>query len=357
MPMFNPADPAGPSFRGAIGERLSGFLDGACARLARISPALTPLGELARAFTAGGKRLRPAFCYWGHAAVAGQPTDPSPLVAAAASLDMMHVAILMHDDVIDDSSTRRGLAAVHRQIEAMHAEQAGSGDPAAFGRAGAILLGDLLAAWSDELIWESGFPPAMLTTAHPVLDDMRTEVNAGQFLDMAAEAGLTTGTDPIAVAERVVEFKTAKYTVTRPLQYGAALAGADQATLDALAELGSPLGRAFQLRDDLLGVFGDESLTGKPAGDDLREGKRTVLIAEAQTAAPQILGLLGRPLDEAELSRARALLVDCGARARVEARIAADGALARAALDRLAITDEGRTALAALIEACLVRDF
>ncbi|SYZ32660.1 polyprenyl synthetase family protein [Propionibacterium australiense] len=364
--MFNPASPAGRPFRDAVGEQLSGFLDGACARLSQISPSLAPLGELARAFTAGGKRLRPAFCYWGHAAVAGQPADPAPLVAAAASFDLLHVAILMHDDVIDDSDTRRGLAAVHRQFEALHAGRTGpddpvalgqAGDPVAFGRAGAILLGDLLAAWSDELVWESGFSPAALAAAHHVLDGMRTEVNAGQFLDMAAEAGLSGGEDPVAVAERVVEFKTARYTVTRPLQYGAALAGADRPTLDALAGLGSPLGRAFQFRDDLLGVFGDEQLTGKPAGDDLREGKRTVLIAEAQAVTPLILDFLGRPLDDSELSRARALLVDCGARARVEERIAADGARARAALDRLEITDEGRTALAGLIEACLVRDF
>ncbi|WP_316670668.1 polyprenyl synthetase family protein [uncultured Propionibacterium sp.] len=354
--IFDPADPAGRAFRSAIGECLSTFLDDACARLAGFSPALAPLGGLARAFTAGGKRLRPAFCYWGHAAVAGQPADPAPLIAAAASFDLLHVGALVHDDVIDGSGTRRGLVAAHRQLEALHAARSGTGEPAAFGRAGAILLGDLLAAWSDELAAGSGFPPAALTAAHHVLDEVRTEVNAGQFLDMAAEAGLMGGADPVAVAERVVEFKTARYTVTRPLQYGAALAGAGQPMLDALAGLGSPLGRAFQLRDDLLGVFGDETLTGKPAGDDLREGKRTVLIAEAQTAAPRILGFLGRPLSGAELAEARALLVDSGARARVEHRIAADGERARAALAGLEVTDEGRTALGALIGACLVRE-
>ena len=196
----------------------------------------------------------------------------------------------------------------------------------------------------------------MLARAHTVLDEVRTEVNAGQFLDMAAEAGLAGGDDPVAVAERVVEFKTARYTVIRPLQYGAALAGADPATLEGLARLGSPLGRAFQLRDDLLGVFGDEARTGKPAGDDLREGKRTVLVAEALAVEPRILDFLGRPLSAPELERARALLVDCGALARVEERIGADGERARAALSRLDVTTEGRTALGALIEVCLVRE-
>lgn len=354
--MFSPDDPAGPAFRAAIGARLGDFLDDVCARLDAISPALAPLGELARAFTAGGKRLRPAFCYWGHAAVAGQPDDPAPLLDAAASFDLLHVAALVHDDVIDASDTRRGQASAHRQLEARHVDRSGAGDPAAFGRAGAILLGDLLTAWSDELVGRSGLPPAVLARAHTVLDEVRTEVNAGQFLDMAAEAGLAGGDDPVAVAERVVEFKTARYTVIRPLQYGAALAGADPATLEGLARLGSPLGRAFQLRDDLLGVFGDEARTGKPAGDDLREGKRTVLVAEALAVEPRILDFLGRPLSAPELERARALLVDCGALARVEERIGADGERARAALSRLDVTTEGRTALGALIEVCLVRE-
>lgn len=356
-PIFDPADPAGQPFREAVGERLSLFLDGVCARLDAISPTLAPLGDLARSFTAGGKRLRPAFCYWGHVAVAGQPEDPGPLLAAAAGLDLLHVGVLVHDDVIDDSDTRRGLAAPHRQLEAHHLAGRGAGDPAAFGRAGAILLGDLLIAWSDELAAGSGFPAAVLAGAHRVLDEVRTEVNAGQFLDMAAEAALSGDGDPIAGAERVVEFKTARYTVTRPLQYGAALAGADEDVLEALARVGSPLGRAFQFRDDLLGVFGDEAVTGKPAGDDLREGKRTVLIAEARATGPAIEAFLGRPLDEAALAEARAFLVDCGARARVEERIAADGELARARLAGLRLTPEGRTALEALIDACLTRDF
>lgn len=353
---FLPGDPAGAEFRTAIGRHIDSFCARTDARLAAISPTLAPLAELTRDFTASGKRLRPAFGYWGHAAVAGQPSDPAPLLDALTGFELLHASALVHDDVIDDSDTRRGRPAVHRRLESFHRDNGGLGDARAFGRAGAILLGDLLAVWSVELVENSGLEPSALARARGVLDAVRTEVNAGQFLDMAAEAGLTGGQQPIAVAERVVEFKTSRYTVTRPLQFGAALAGAPAPLLDELGALGSPLGRAFQFRDDLLGVFGDERRTGKPAGDDLREGKRTVLLAEGLARCPELAGLLGRPLDGSELDRARALLVDSGAVGAVETRIDEDTDRARALLAGIDITEEGRVALGALVEACVRRD-
>lgn len=353
---FFPGDPAGAAFRTAIGGRIESFCERMDVRLAAISPVLTPLSELTHEFTASGKRLRPAFGYWGHAAVAGQPADPVPLLDALAGFELLHASALVHDDVIDDSDTRRGKPAVHRRLERWHRENNGLGDASAFGRAGAILLGDLLAVWSVELVEGCGLEPSALAAARGLLDAVRTEVNAGQFLDMAAEAGLTGHQDPVAAAQRVVEFKTARYTVTRPLQYGAALAGAPGPLLDELGALGSPLGRAFQFRDDLLGVFGDERRTGKPAGDDLREGKRTVLLAEGLARCPELADLLGRRLDEAELARARALLVDSGAAEAVETRIAQDADRARALLAGLDITDEGRLALGRLVEACVSRE-
>lgn len=326
------------------------------ARLHQISPLLEPLAELTGSFLAGGKRLRPAFGYWGHAAVAGQPDDPAPLLDALASFELLHASALVHDDVIDDSDTRRGQPSAHRRLESWHRSHRGCGDAAGFGRAGAILLGDLLAAWSVECVETSGLGPQALARARPLLDSVRTEVNAGQFLDMVAEAGLDAGRDAVAIAQQVVEFKTARYTVTRPLQFGAALAGAGPELLEGLAALGSPLGRAFQFRDDLLGVFGDEQRTGKPAGDDLREGKRTVLVAEGIARRPELAGLLGHPLDRAQLDRARALLIGSGAVEAVETRIGQDAAQARAVLGRLEITDDGRRALGGLIEACVTRD-
>ncbi|MFT8395517.1 polyprenyl synthetase family protein [Propionibacterium sp.] len=353
---FSCKDPAGPQFRAAVGEHLGVFLDRKQAQLTEVSPLLTPLCEVAREFTATGKRLRPAFGYWGFTAVADQPGDPGVLLTALAGFELLHASALVHDDVIDDSDLRRGQPAVHRRLAQWHRAHHGSGDADAFGRAGAILLGDLMMAWSVEITEGSGLEPELLARGRSVLDAVRTEVNAGQFLDMSAEAELTAQQDPIAVAEKVVEYKTARYTVIRPLQYGAALAGADPALLSTLAAIGSPLGRAFQLRDDLLGVFGDEQLTGKPAGDDLRENKRTVLVAEGLARSSELAGFLGRPLGENELAHARALLIDTGAVQAVEQRIDTDAAKCRELVAELEITEEGHTALTRLVEACVSRD-
>lgn len=355
MSSFDPSEPTSADFRDQIAQCLTDFLAGVDQRLNQISPLLAPLQRLTHDFTAGGKRLRPAFAYWGYAAVAGQPQDPAPLLNAVASFELLHVSALVHDDVMDASDTRRGLPAAHRQLEQFHHDQHGSGDAAVFGQAGAILLGDLMAAWSVEQVEGAGLPAEQLTRARWILDDVRTAVNAGQFLDMAAESGLTGQLTPLEVAERVVEYKTARYTVIRPLQFGGALAGASQKLLDQFAAIGSPLGRAFQFRDDVLGVFGDEEVTGKPAGDDLREGKRTVLVAEGLAAEPRLADYLGRELSPDELATARGLLESSGALGRVEERIESDAHQARQRLAECDITAEGATALSRLIDICVHR--
>lgn len=360
MGIFVAADPVGAPFREAIGERLRDFIAAQSARLREVGPQADDLVDLALRFTDGGKRLRPAFCWWGHHAVA-EPGDPDSLLRACASLDLLHVSALIHDDVMDASDVRRGQPAAHRQFEARHAAGGLLGSPEAFGRAGAILLGDLLLVWSMELFTGSGLPADALMRALPLLDAMRTEVTCGQFLDVSAQAEPIGAVDLSDVVPRVVEFKTSRYTVIRPLQIGAALAGGSEAALAALAAFGSPLGRAFQFRDDVLGVFGEPVVTGKPAGDDLREGKRTVLVAHAlelasETARERLTGLLGSSeLDATDVATAREIIVTSGALAATEQRIADDLAQALAALDDAPLRDEAVAALRRLAELSVTR--
>ena len=361
---FDADDPASVPFRDAIGAAIGEFLDDRAAELSAIGPELTPVLDMARQFTGGGKRLRPAFGYWGYAAVDGQPADSAALLRACASLDLLHVSALIHDDVMDASDTRRGVPAAHRQFEQLHGDMDGLGHQLSFGRAGAILLGDLLMMWSAQLLSQSGVEPGALARAMPLIESMRTEVTAGQFLDVLAQHAPLSGdvAESLALSERVVEYKSARYTVQRPVQFGAALAGATADVVAGLADFGSPLGQAFQFRDDVLGVFGDESVTGKPAGDDLREGKRTVLVAHALAAADpresaELQSLIGNAdLDDDQIAHARDIITGCGARDRVEAMIDSGLDKALAALDRLPLRDEGRRALRSLAVASVRRD-
>jgi geranylgeranyl diphosphate synthase type I len=360
MGIFAAHDPVGAPFRDAIGAHLRTFIEARREQLTAVGPQLRALTDLALAFTAGGKRLRPAFCWWGYCSIV-EPDDAEALLRAAASLDLLHVSALVHDDVMDSSDTRRGLAAAHRQFETWHHEGGLLGSPEAFGRAGAILLGDLLLVWSMEAFTGSGLPMAALARATPLLDAMRTEVTCGQFLDVFAQAEPVGGVDLMSLVPQVVEFKTSRYTVIRPLQVGAALAGASEPALAALAAYGSPLGRAFQFRDDVLGVFGEPEVTGKPAGDDLREGKRTVLVAHAlelasETAKERLIGLLGSAdLDATDVETAREIIVQSGALAATEQRITDDLRLALAALDGAPLRPEAVTALRTLAELSTAR--
>ena len=362
MATFDALDPVGPAFRDAVSGRLTSFMAAKRRASADVAAELAPLVDQAALFTTGGKRLRPAFCYWAAVAIGGEPDDAAGLLDASASLDLLHVSALMHDDVMDASDTRRGVPASHRQFEALHVESGWLGSPEAFGRAGAILLGDLLLMWSAELFAGCGLPGEALRRAEPLLDAVRTEVTYGQFLDIRAQAQPLASTGLLDAVHRVVEYKTARYTVVRPTQIGAALAGATTAQLDALAAFGSPLGRAFQFRDDVLGIFGDSALTGKPAGDDLREGKRTVLIAHAlhratPAARERLAGYLGSStLDATGLDDARAIITDSGALAATEREIAEGFDAALAALADVDLTADGRTALTRLAELAVRRD-
>lgn len=350
-----PVDHAG--VRGRIEEVLRAYLAYQRRSLLAIDPELSLLCDTLDTFVLrGGKRLRPLFGYWAYIAAGG--VDSDEVVAALASLELVQASALIHDDVMDDSDTRRGEPATHRRFAGVHGDSGWSGDPDAFGAAGAILLGDLCLVWSDEMLQGCGLDAASVARARAVFDTMRTELIVGQYLDVLTQA---TGETSVQRAAKVAMFKSAKYTVERPLLLGAALADADARVRAAYSGYGLPLGEAFQLRDDILGVFGDPVRTGKPAGDDLREGKRTYLVASAFEAAPAsdraILGAgLGDPaLDRAGVDRLREIIEQTGALARTEARIAELTEQALAALTEVDLAAHGRQALTELAAAATQR--
>ncbi len=349
-------------FRGRLQAALDTFVDGQSRELEPLGPDAARLVEAAREAVSGGKRLRAMFCYWGFRAVR-PPRDAeeeAALVRAAAALELLHASALVHDDYMDASDTRRGRPSVHRAFSARHRGEGWPGDPEQYGAAAAILLGDLLLSWADELLRVCGAPAQDVLAALRYFDTTRSEVIGGQFLDVSAQA---RGTADVEQSMTVLRYKSAKYSVERPLHVGAALAGDGGEIAEALSAYGVPLGEAFQLRDDLLGVFGDPEVTGKPAGDDLTEGKRTVLVAFAletlqatePDAAKRLDDSLGRPLSGPEVAELQRLIVRSGAQAQVEERIEALMRRSLAALDSSPVSEGARSALHALAEAATQR--
>lgn len=350
-----------------LGSRVQAAVDAEIATqagvLAQVGDELRPLVDAVASLLRGGKRLRAAFLYWGYCACGGQ--DSPALIRTATAMEFFQAAALLHDDVMDDSDTRRGMPSAHRRLGALHAAHGWSGSAERFGVAGAILGGDLCLTWTDELFATSGLPPHELARARPFFDRMRTHLMGGQFLDVL-ESARGWEAEPTAArverARRVIRYKSAKYTVEHPLLIGASAAGADAADLRALSCYGLAVGEAFQLRDDLLGVYGDPEQTGKPAGDDLREGKRTVLLAYAlDTATPGDLALYDKLLgwddiDSASLDELRSMITASGAVERVEVLIDQQSEIAREALATVrGMTDEGRDMLDQLIDVCTAR--
>ena len=288
--------------------------------------------------------------------VADPPDEPA-LVRAAASLELLHASALVHDDFMDASDTRRGRPATHKAFESLHREQRWSGRPEQYGAAAAILLGDLLLSWSDEMLRTCGLATEPVDAALAFFDTMRSEVITGQFLDVSAQA---RGESDVEQAMLVLRYKSAKYSIERPLHVGASLAGAGPEVLAALSDVGLPLGEAFQMRDDLLGVYGDPQVTGKPAGDDLTEGKRTVLVALAlqhatDEDARRLDAALGSALTAEEVAELRRIIDDSGAHAEVEKRIGELTSRSLAALDEAPVTEVAREALRDLAAAATQR--
>lgn len=339
---WDPAD-----LRAAVQAELDTFVDEQAVRLAPLGEDAEQLVTAAREAVGGGKRFRAAFCYWGYRAIRDDVPDEAALVRAAAALELLHASALVHDDYMDASATRRGRPATHTMFGARHRALGWTGSAEQYGAAAAILLGDLLLAWSDELLRRCGLPDDLVRAALAVFDHTRSEVIAGQFLDVSVQARAESDVD---LAMKVLRYKSAKYSIERPLHVGATLAGAGPAALAELSAFGLPLGEAFQLRDDLLGVFGDPDVTGKPAGDDLSEGKRTVLVALTLDAAPaeeaaRLDARLGSPLTVDEVTDLRRVIERSGAAADVERRIEA---LTGEALEALTAGDFAEPARAEL---------
>jgi geranylgeranyl diphosphate synthase type I len=298
-----------------VDRELARFLASQRAGMAAEDPGVDEVfGELERVIGAGGKRLRPVFCCLGHLAAGAAIGEEA--IRAAAALELLHTFAIVHDDVMDRSSTRRGSPASWVHLAERHRAAGHVGDPGGYGLAGAILVGDMALVLADRALLDAGFSRDRLVPAFHRYDRMRVDVVAGQFLDvLAAHRGAADEEE----ARRIAVLKSGGYTVEAPVQIGAILGGASVEVLAVLSSYGVALGEAFQLRDDVLGVFGDPAVTGKDRDSDLREGKRTVLLAKAIAASARedrrfLQDSVGRPdLTGEELERARALLESTGA--------------------------------------------
>jgi geranylgeranyl diphosphate synthase type I len=355
-----PADP--PPFLAEIGglvdARITALLDSEEARWSAVeADLLGPLAAIRRLVGAGGKRLRPAFCYWAFVGAGGSARD-SVVVDAGAALELLHTSALLHDDVIDASPLRRGQGTAHVVFAQRHSGEGWSGDSRRFGEGAAVLAGDIASAYANGLL--SGAPPAALD----VFVKLALELDVGQYLDLVGTARRDATAESAAT---ICRYKSGKYTVERPLHLGVALAdaGALSRLSGPLSDFGVPLGDAFQLRDDLLGTFGDSAVTGKPVGEDLREGKPTLLYALARArAGGRALSLLGTRFGSPDLTGEdiRALqevLEETGARRDVERevdRLADEAIGALTVVRREGISDEACSALRELATYAAGRD-
>lgn len=344
----------------AVEKELQEFIDDNAARINDIgAPVAEAVGHLRDFVLGGGKRIRPTYGWVGFTAASGAANaaenteDPHAVLRAVSALELIQACALVHDDIIDASDTRRGRPTVHRAIAVHHAEHGWRGDADTYGQNVAILIGDLALAWADDMWRYSGVSDAALLRAAEPWRGMRSEVIAGQILDITLEA---SGSESVEMAGAVNRYKTAAYTVERPLHLGAALAGASEKTIEALRGYGRDIGIAYQLRDDLLGVFGDPAITGKPAGDDLREGKRTVLYAVALQAADEndpeaaekLRSGIGTATDPAEIAELSHIIEVSGAVEDAEARIERLTQSGLKHLENADITDEAVETLTAL---------
>ena len=338
-PAVFPAALQGPA--AAVETRISDLLGAETERWAAVDPMLVePLGALLEFVANGGKRLRPAFVLTAFGGAGGSAADPL-VVDAAAAVELVHTFALVHDDVMDGSPTRRGAPALHRRFADRHERETWRGESRRYGEGLAILAGDFALVYADVLM--RGAP----AVARRVFDELRIELCVGQSLDLMATAQATTDG---AVARRIAVYKSGKYTVERPLHLGAALAGRLDEMAESLSAVGLPLGRAFQLRDDVLGAFGETENLGKPVGDDLREGKATPLLAlayeRAGAADREVLGRIGSPeLDGETVTAVRRVIVGTGALEAVEDEITVLVGEARAAIERTSLTAAARSDL------------
>jgi geranylgeranyl diphosphate synthase type I len=346
----------------AVAGELTDFLTSRQSEMAIISPDIDPImGSISNLVT-GGKRLRALMCYWGWRGAGGDPAAHQ-IVTAGSALELFQAAALIHDDIIDRSDTRRGGPSVHRRFSQLHNAQGWALDSERFGHAAGILTGDLCLSFSEEAFTDIGEKAASGSRARRIFNLMRAEVMAGQYLDILEEVAgpVRDRAGAVTRAQSIIRFKSAKYSTEHPLALGGALAGASDELLRGYSAFALPLGEAFQLRDDVLGVFGDPVTTGKPAGDDLREGKRTVLVALAMDqATPEesafIDAKLGSPeLGDDDIAEIRRIIQESGALQATEVLIGEFGTAAFDALEILPLDELPKTALRRLAEVTVSR--
>jgi geranylgeranyl diphosphate synthase, type I len=297
------------------------------------------LPEMLRVLTTtGGKRIRPSMCFWGWVAADGRARDGEDyVVQAGAALELLHIFALIHDDVMDESASRRGRPSVHALAAQLHLHSAARGSARRFGESIAVLVGDLAHAEADYMVTE--LPPAMRRIWRLLV----IELVQGQSRDIT---GTAAGRRDLVHARQVARMKSGGYTVQRPLQLGAAAAEAADHVVAALTRYGREVGEAFALRDDLLGVWGDPQLTGKPAGDDLLSGKPTVILSLAEERLRgchrQLLARVGTPeLSPADVGHLQEALQASGVVDAVESRISDHVHAAVAELDHPELSAEG----------------
>jgi geranylgeranyl diphosphate synthase type I len=312
-------------------------------------------GDILLDFVADGKCLRSTYMYLGW--LAGS-ADCDEALFACAGLELLHAFALLQDDVMDAASSRRGRPAAHLQFTQWHRNRELSGPAQRFGESAAILLGDLCLIWAEQMLRESGVEYRSLRQAWPRYDAMRTELAVGQFADLASDARDLPSMDMVL---EVARRKSGNYTVRRPLEIGAAMSGCSDRTISGLGRYGGAVGEAFQLRDDLLGVFGAETVTGKPDGQDLVERKATsVVIAAHQLADPptrtQLTELMNTShLDDDAIDRWRTLILATGAVQWIEDTISDRVTSALDELDQLRIDEPVRAALMNMAVVCTER--
>jgi len=336
------APPSLTTIAARVDVRLRELIDAEDARWSALDEVLIdPFTAIRNLVMVGGKRLRPGFCHWGFVGAGGDPDDQR-VIDAGAALELLHAFALFHDDVMDGSATRRGQPTVHTVHEARHGGN-WAGEPRRYGEGVAILVGDLTFVYADQLMRDASAP------AWQIWNELRVELNIGQYLDIVGSAHRERRWEK---AEQISRYKSGKYTIERPLHLGAMLAAPERGAdlLGPLSAYGLPLGDAFQMRDDVLGVYGDAAITGKPVADDLREGKPTPLMALSCAAAtPAQVALLDRvgapDITDAEIADIQQVIIDTGALDKLEAHITMLTEQALAALTTMPLTAEAKDEL------------
>lgn len=307
---------------------------------------------------AGGKRFRPFMLLLAYSSYA-QTDDKEAIYPAVVAQEILHAAVLMHDDIIDRDIVRYGVKNIAGQYETSYATYlSDEHERRHFAMSSAILAGDILLSDAHRLLWRLDRSPEVIRKADEILSRAVFEVIGGELFDTEATILPVGSLSPTVIAR----YKTASYSFVSPLSMGAALAAADEKEITLLEQFSEYVGIGYQLRDDLLGVFGNTAQTGKSTSSDITEGKRTLLIEQFDEIASQeqkadFYALFHNPtITNEELERAKQLLVEAGARKKIEDTIEDLKAKALTIVSLLAIPDASRSAFKTLIDTCLSRE-